>query len=110
MAVRNESRNGVRNTASRGSALRRGALEIRPTDPPQPDLALRHRRVRELLDDASSELPPGQRRVFELVDRQGLGAGEVAELLGLSVENVRKRLTRARRTIRRVLGRPPTDS
>ncbi|MCH7562347.1 MAG: RNA polymerase sigma factor [Gemmatimonadetes bacterium] len=45
-------------------------------------------------------LPTKQREVFDLVELQGLKAGEVAELLGVEASTVRVHLLRARRTIR----------
>jgi RNA polymerase sigma-70 factor (ECF subfamily) len=42
------------------------------------------------------EMPAGYRAVFQLVDVEGLGDREAAEILGLSVEGVRTRIRRAR--------------
>jgi len=57
----------------------------------------------ERVKAAIDELPPKQREVIVLRDVAGLEAGEVAGLLGLSPENQRVRLHRARAAVRRSL-------
>lgn len=56
-------------------------------------------RVKEAID----ALPPKQREVIVMRDVAGMEAGEVAELIGISAENQRVRLHRARAAVRRVL-------
>jgi RNA polymerase sigma-70 factor (ECF subfamily) len=45
-------------------------------------------------------LPPQQRKIFQLVDLQGLEPAEVARRLGMRQVTVRANLFKARRTIR----------
>lgn len=45
---------------------------------------------------AIGEMPVGYRAVFQLVDVEGLGDREVADILGLSAKGVRTRIRRAR--------------
>jgi RNA polymerase sigma-70 factor (ECF subfamily) len=56
-------------------------------------------RVREAIDS----LPEKQREVITLRDVAGLGAAEVARMLGISAENERVRLHRARAAVRGML-------
>lgn len=53
---------------------------------------------------AIARLPRGERAVFELVAREGLTAGQVGEVLGISAAAVRVRLSRARAKLRVDLG------
>src|ERR1051325_329461 len=52
-----------------------------------------------LLQEPSYRLPASYRSVFVLREIEGLGATETAECLGLSAENVKVRLHRARRRL-----------
>jgi RNA polymerase sigma-70 factor (ECF subfamily) len=56
--------------------------------------------LRAALDGAIAELDPMYREVIVLRDVEGLPAGEVAEVMGLSVEAVKSRLHRARSAVR----------
>jgi RNA polymerase sigma-70 factor (ECF subfamily) len=74
---------------------------------------LLNQETRELMDEAIEALPLDQRTVFVLRDVDGLPAGEVADVLGLSVPAVKSRLHRARVQLRDQLGsyfREKTDS
>lgn len=53
--------------------------------------------------DAIDSLPPKHREVIVLRDVAGLDAAEVARILGISAENERVRLHRARTAIRKIL-------
>ncbi len=66
----------------------------------RPDELLEGRRLQAALDQAIGSLDPGYREVLVLRDVEGLSAGEVAEVLGLSVEAVKSRLHRARVAVR----------
>ncbi|MEM7048098.1 MAG: sigma-70 family RNA polymerase sigma factor [Acidobacteriota bacterium] len=56
------------------------------------------------LATAVAELPPQQRTCFLLHYRQGLTAGQIAALLGLSVNTVRAHIYQAKRRLKKVLG------
>jgi RNA polymerase sigma-70 factor (ECF subfamily) len=68
------------------------------TDTPLDDLI--NQETRRLMDDAIAALPLDQRTVFVLRDVDGVSAGEVAEILDLSVPAVKSRLHRARVQLR----------
>ena len=57
----------------------------------------------ELLDRALDKLSPEDRMVLELVYFEGLSAKEAAGLLGWSVANVKIRLFRSRKKLRKIL-------
>jgi RNA polymerase sigma-70 factor (ECF subfamily) len=57
------------------------------------------RRVREAVDT----LPPMQREVLVLRDVAGMDSAEVSGMLGITAENQRVRLHRARTTVRKML-------
>ena len=59
--------------------------------------------LRHLLESAIDKLPRGHRAVVMLRDVEGLSTAEVANSLGLSEENVKTRLHRARAALRREL-------
>ncbi len=59
--------------------------------------------LRRLLESAIDKLPRGHRAVVVLRDVEGLSTAEVADSLGLSEENVKTRLHRARAALRRDL-------
>jgi RNA polymerase sigma-70 factor (ECF subfamily) len=74
----------------------------RVADPgPGPDQVLADREIREAVDRAIDTLDPMYREVLMLRDVEGLGAREVSEVLGLSVDAVKSRLHRARVAVRR---------
>ena len=56
--------------------------------------------LRLCLEEAISTLPPAQRAVIVLRDVEGWSSGEVCDLLGITPENQRVRLHRARLRVR----------
>lgn len=60
--------------------------------------------LRTLFEDAAAGLNPGEREVIELQLRQGLEAGEVASVLGVSRNHVHTLLSRARSQLEACLG------
>ena len=56
--------------------------------------------LRLCLEEAIGCLPPAQRAVIVLRDIEGWGSGEICDLLGISPENQRVRLHRARLRVR----------
>lgn len=65
-----------------------------------PEQKLGRKELEELLHQALRGLPPGYREVVVLRDVQLLSTQETAELLGLSIANVKTRLLRARLQLR----------
>lgn len=70
---------------------------------PNPEQHYNTYQLRKLLQEALFSLPDRQKLVFLLRDVEGLCIADTAELLGLSVPNVKTRLMRARLKLRRSL-------
>ncbi len=68
-----------------------------------PEEALLNDEVRAQMDAAMDALPESLRMVFVLRDVEGLSVQETAEVLGISVPNVKTRLHRARLALRNQL-------
>jgi RNA polymerase sigma-70 factor (ECF subfamily) len=64
---------------------------------------------RSLLRETMKELPKAQRTAVELRHMEGLKEAEVAERMGISSEAVASLLYRARRTLRKKIGRGTID-
>ena len=64
---------------------------------------LDNRRLRTLVFEKVALLPDAYRIVFQLRDIEEYNTGEVAELLGISVSNVKVRLHRARAALKKLL-------
>lgn len=67
---------------------------------PWPDARIESGELLDLVKEAMQELPAAQRSVMTLRDVDGLEAGEVCELLGISEGNQRVLLHRARSRVR----------
>jgi RNA polymerase sigma-70 factor (ECF subfamily) len=78
-----------------------------PPDPPAetlgPERELENRELQTVLREAVEVLPDPLRAVFCLREVEGLSTEQTADALGLTVENVRVRLHRAKRTLRKSL-------
>lgn len=78
-----------------------------PPDPPSkapgPERDLENRELQVVLREAVERLPDPLRSVFCLREIEDLSTEETAEALGLTVENVRVRLHRARQSLRQTL-------
>ncbi|HEY4589520.1 MAG TPA: RNA polymerase sigma factor [Thermoanaerobaculia bacterium] len=74
-----------------------------PAEAPGPDRDLENRELQALLRDAVEVLPDPLRSVFCLREIELLSTEQTAEALGLTVENVRVRLHRAKRSLRQTL-------
>jgi RNA polymerase sigma-70 factor (ECF subfamily) len=72
---------------------------------PNPEQLYNSSQLREILQQALVVLPRAHRVVFLLRDVEGLSIAETAEMLGLTVSNVRTRLHRARLGLRQRLSR-----
>ena len=69
----------------------------------RPDQLLEQKEMGDCVMRFLTELPAGYRQVLLLHDLQGYTDPEIAQMLGLSVENVRVRLHRARAKLRAAL-------
>lgn len=80
-----------------------------PPEPPSetfdPEKEVGNRELQTVLQEAVETLPDPLRAVFCLREIEGLSTELTADALGLSVENVRVRLHRAKRTLREALDR-----
>jgi RNA polymerase sigma-70 factor, ECF subfamily len=78
-----------------------------PPDPPSheagPDRELENRELHAVLREAVEVLPDPLRAVFCLREIEGLSTEQTADALGLTIENVRVRLHRAKRSLRQRL-------
>jgi RNA polymerase sigma-70 factor (ECF subfamily) len=87
--------------AARGA--RRGEVELEETEPMTsrtPEVEVARREEARLLEAAVDDLPESYRIVFMLREVQELSVAETAESLGISEENVKVRLHRARASLR----------
>ena len=82
-----------------------GAPEtLEPADPHRnPEQLTMDARTRTRLRRALAGLPPGYRMIVFLRDIEGLSTREVAQVVGISEDNVKTRLHRARLQLRRSL-------
>ena len=84
------------------------AADMRPEDRREiwashrhtPAEALQRKELKELIEQAISQLPPEYRVVVALRDLQGLSYADIAAAADLSVDVVRTRLARARNMLR----------
>jgi RNA polymerase sigma-70 factor, ECF subfamily len=81
------------------SMLEDEGAEIKDPKPPL-DSELAMRRMKELLENAVSQLPSSSREVFLLRDIEELPGEEVARRLGISLASMKSRLHRARKLLR----------
>ncbi|MBK8172389.1 MAG: sigma-70 family RNA polymerase sigma factor [Sandaracinaceae bacterium] len=77
-----------------------GARSAAEDDSPLPDQVVSDAEIGNILNHAISSLDDGQREVLVLRDVEGLSAGEVADVVGVSVDAVKSRLHRARLAVR----------
>jgi RNA polymerase sigma-70 factor, ECF subfamily len=74
-----------------------------PSEAPGPEREMETGELRSFLHGAVESLPDPLRSVFCLREIEGLSSEETAGVLGLTVENVRVRLHRAKRSLRHTL-------
>lgn len=74
-----------------------------PGETPSPEREMENRELHSVLREAVEGLPDALRAVFCLREVEGLSTEQTADALGLSVENVRVRLHRAKRSLRQKL-------
>ena len=89
---------------------RRRLVSIGDGEPPEPPAAtsgpereLANRELHTVLREAVEVLPDPLRAVFCLREIEGLSTEQTADALGLTIENVRVRLHRAKRSLRQSL-------
>ena len=70
---------------------------------PSPDQAVIHREMNECVNEFIDRLPLNYRTVLVLKDLKGLSNREIADVLGISQDNVKVRLHRARAKLRNSL-------
>lgn len=76
-----------------------------PAPGPDPETELLQEQTAQRLQAAIHRLPVGYRQAITLM-LEGLGYGEIADVLGISESNVGARLTRARQMLRELLEKP----
>lgn len=74
-----------------------------PTDAPSQEQDVDAGRRRDWVREAIATLPPAQREVLVLRDLEGLSTREVARVVGVTEDNVKTRLHRARVALRAAL-------
>lgn len=106
---------GVVSNTQRGR--RRELLRIeraapRPASPPDPATHAEHDEAARFLEEFLPTLDPDKRRIFELVELEGLRVPEAAELCRVKLNTAYSRLRAARRQFQQAvdrLGSPPHD-
>jgi RNA polymerase sigma-70 factor (ECF subfamily) len=68
-----------------------------------PEQGLARAQLNHLLEQLVDDLPDSHRSVFVLREIEQLSTAEVAELLGITADNVKQRLSRAKATLRNTL-------
>lgn len=100
----NEARARIRRRCRRDATGGTGTpLEEISADGPPPEQRACATELRQALVQAIESLPGPMRAVFTLRHVEGLGTQETAECLGITAANVKVRLLRARREMRRTL-------
>jgi RNA polymerase sigma factor (sigma-70 family) len=99
--ARNECLRHLRSRARQVGLDEVGDVSAPPTDPGS---GVHADELRDLVWAAADGLSPGDREVFELMVRHGLGAADVAALLGVTADHAHARLSRARVQLERSLG------
>ena len=78
-------------------------LEEEPSMNATPEQGLARAQLNHLLEQLVDDLPDSHRSVFVLREIEQLSTSEVAEVLGLSADNVKQRLSRAKAMLRAAL-------
>lgn len=97
VAVRNASLDAVRRRCSRHSVALEDACTAADEPTSWTERAEAYRQVRAIID---TQLTEAQRQVLVMHDFEGRSFDEIAEVLGVSVESARMRLSRARKAVR----------
>jgi RNA polymerase sigma-70 factor (ECF subfamily) len=67
---------------------------------PDPELAMEHTEIRQLVEAAIGDLPEQQRTAFRLHDVEGYETSEIARIMGLTAGTIRSHVHYARRALR----------
>jgi RNA polymerase sigma factor (sigma-70 family) len=104
--ARNLHLSHARETALDGARIDRAGLEdpVRPATPYEEAAAGETQRA---LEQALASLPPGYREVLLLVAVERLEPGEAAQVVGVSPETLRQRLSRARTMMKEAMAAAP---
>jgi len=78
-------------------------LSLENRNPPSTDQVVIQKEMRDCINEYIEALPPDYRTVIVLSDLEGLANQEIAEILDITVENVKVRLHRARAKLKTVL-------
>jgi RNA polymerase sigma-70 factor (ECF subfamily) len=78
-------------------------LEEEPSMTATPEQGLARAQLNHLLEQLVDDLPDSHRSVFVLREIEQLSTAEVAELLGITADNVKQRLSRAKAMLRTAL-------
>jgi RNA polymerase sigma-70 factor, ECF subfamily len=82
----------------------RSQIYLSPLTASAPDSTVARTQIRNMLERAIDDLPPGFRTVLVMRDVEDASVEETANILGIKPETVRTRLYRARRLLRESLG------
>lgn len=101
--TRNHVLNGIKRMAHENTLLQ----NIPPVtgNLPLPDAGAEMRELSALIDQALHRLPPQQQRVYQLSRTEGRKHEEIAAILGISRETVKKHMMAALKSIRTYLSR-----
>ena len=98
-AIQTESLDQPRDWADEGDTAGREIADLRQA----PHVVLEEKELRERILAAVQSLPPDYREVVVLREIHGLSYNDIAAATGLSLDNVKTRLSRARGMLRRKL-------
>jgi RNA polymerase sigma-70 factor, ECF subfamily len=77
--------------------------EILPDHQPDPEEICGRRELAERIADATTQLPPSLRKIFQVRDLDGLSISETAHLLGVPRGTVKARLSRGRVRLKEIV-------
>lgn len=86
-----------------------GEIDDGVADDSEPDAALMHAELRELLVEAIGRMTPAHRAVIELTYYQGCAYSEIATIMDCPVDTVKTRMFHARRRLRHLIGERRED-
>ncbi|MBO9637434.1 MAG: RNA polymerase sigma-70 factor [Siphonobacter aquaeclarae] len=99
-AGKNQSLNMLKKVVSEERTLSGFVRQYRDVQTTTPEETLQAEDYQRFLQSVLATLPPQSRRVFELCRQQGLSYDEVADLLGVSRNIVKKHMVRSMKVLR----------
>lgn len=78
-------------------------LSLKDRKPPSTDQVVIQKEMRDCINEYIEALPPDYKTIIVLSDLEGLANKEIAEILDITVENVKVRLHRARAKLKDLL-------